>query len=167
MMIMLEVLPLVMLFLSQSAGFVPADFLVPAKWVRKDYQLVPLGPALARHDFDAYMSSIDHIKAHFGGGKWPYPGITMAEAVKDVEGEQQRFTARQSFTYAVLTPDGAKELGCVYIQPSREAGYDATVRMWVTKAAFDEGLQTKLESEVKTWLRKDWPFKNVLYRNKR
>jgi hypothetical protein len=113
------------------------------------------------------MSSIEHIRANFGSGKWPTAGITMAEAVKDVEGEQERFAARKSFTYAVLTPDGKQELGCVYIQPSRDASADAVVRMWTTKKAFDAGLQAKLETDVKAWLGKDWPFKNVAYRNKR
>jgi hypothetical protein len=159
---------LALVLLAQAAApFVPADFKVPAKLVRKEYQLVPLGPELAKHDFDAYMSSIEHIRANFGSGKWPTAGITMAEAVKDVEGEQERFAARKSFTYAVLTPDGKQELGCVYIQPSRDASADAVVRMWTTKKAFDAGLQAKLETDVKAWLGKDWPFKNVAYRNKR
>jgi hypothetical protein len=154
--------------LAQSATpFVPADFKVPALLKQKDYQLVPLGPALAKHDHEAYMSSIEHIKANFGSGKWPYPGITMAEALKDVEGEEERFKSRKSFTYAVLTLDGSKELGCVYIKPARNAPHDASVSMWVTKKAFDEGLQTKLEKDVPAWLAKAWPFKNVLYQNKR
>jgi hypothetical protein len=165
---MIDILPLALLFVAQSATpFVPADFKVPAKLTRKEYQLVPLGPALAKHDFDAYMSSIEHIKANFGSGKWPTPAITMAEAVKDVEGEEERFKARKSFTYAVLTPDGSKELGCVYISPTKESGYDATLRIWTIKTAFDAGLQAKLEADVQAWLKKDWPFKNVIYKNKR
>lgn len=164
---MVDMLPLVMLFLAQTAGFVPADFKVPARLVRKEYQLAPLGPKLARHDFDAYMSSIEHIRSSFGSGKWPSAGITMAEAVKDVEGEEQRFQARKSFTYAVLSPDGTRELGCVYIQPSREAAHDAVVAMWTTKAAFDAGLQKQLDADVRVWLAKEWPFQRVLYQNKR
>ena len=160
-------LPAVLLLLAQAGGLVPVDYSVPMRLVRKSYQLKPLGPALAQHDFDAYMSSIEHIRANFGSGKWPYPGITMAEAVKDVEGEQERFQARKSFTYAVLSPDGKQELGCVYIQPSREKEYDAVVAMWTTKKAFEGGLQTRLDADVRAWLKKDWPFQRVLYRNKR
>ena len=168
---MLEILPLALLFLAQTAGLVPAEFKVPTRLGRKDYQLVPLGPQLARHDFDAYMSSIKHIRSNFGSGTWPTAGITMADAVKDVEGEEERFKARKSFTYAVLSPDGARELGCVYIQPARaadrDAGHDAVVALWTTKKAFDAGLQAKLEKDVPAWLRQAWPFKNALYRNKR
>jgi hypothetical protein len=80
-----------------------------------------------------------------------------------VEGEEARFKARKSFTYAVLSLDGTKELGCVYISPSRKEGFDANVRMWVTKAEFDKGLQPVVLAEVKTWLAKSWPFKKVSF----
>lgn len=139
---------------------VPADFVVPASYKTGSYQLVPLGPALAKHDYAAYMSSIDHLRATFGSGKWPHAGITMEEAIKDVEGEQARFQARKSFTYAVLSLDGKQELGCVYLRPSRKPEFDAKVVMWVTKAEFDKGLQPKLLADMKAWLAKAWPFKN-------
>ncbi len=145
---------------APKAPFVPADFAVPTSYKTASYQLVPLGPALAKHDYDAYMSSIDHLRANFGSGKWPHAGITMAEAVKDVEGEEARFKARKAFTYAVLSLDGKQELGCVYLRPSRKPEHDAKVAMWVTKAEFDRGLQPKLAADVKAWLAAAWPFKN-------
>lgn len=145
---------------AQEAPLVPASFAVPAAYKTASYRFVPLGPALAKLDYDAYMSSIDHLKSTFGGGKWPHAGITMDEAVKDVEGEMARFQARKSFTYAVLSLDGKKELGCVYIRPSRKPEFDAKVVMWVTKAEFDKGLQPKLLADTKAWLAKAWPFKN-------
>ncbi len=146
------------------AQFVPADFQVPASHKAATFQLKPLGPALAKHDFDAYMASIEHLQKNFShSDRWPNDKITMADAVKDVEGEEARFKARKSFTYAVLSLDGTKELGCVYISPSRKEGFDANVRMWVTKAEFDKGLQPVVLAEVKTWLAKSWPFKKVSF----
>jgi len=144
---------------APKSPFVPADFAVPMAHKTAGYQLVPLGPALAKHDYDAYMSSIDHLRTTFGSGKWPHAGITMDEAIKDVEGEQARFQARKSFTYAVLSLDGKKELGCLYIRPSRKPEFDAKVVMWVTKAELDQGLQPKLLADTKAWLTKAWPFK--------
>jgi len=121
---------------------------------------------LAKHDYDAYMSSIEHLQKTFSHStRWPNEKVTMAGAIKDVEGEIARFNARKSFTYAVLSLDGTKELGCVYISPSRKEGNDAAVRLWVTKAEFDTGLQPVVLDEVKAWLAKSWPFKNVLYPN--
>jgi hypothetical protein len=151
---------------SLFGQFVAPDFQVPAKAKMSTYQLVPLGPDLAKHDYDAYMSSIDHLRATFSSGNWPNDKITMADAIKDVEGEQARFQARKSFTYAVLTLDGSKELGCVYISPSRQPGFDAQVRMWVTKAEFDKGFETKLRADIKNWVATAWPFKNVAWPEK-
>lgn len=158
-----------LLLLAASCAFgqfVPADFQVPESYQTAKFQLKPLGPDLAKHDFDAYMSSIEHLHKTFSpGGRWPNDKITMADAMKDVEGEIARFKARKSFTYAVLSLDGTKELGCVYISPSRKEGHDAQVRMWTTKAEYDKGLQPVVLAEVKAWLAKAWPFKNVLYPN--
>ena len=151
---------------SLFGQFVAPDFPVPASAKMAAYQLVPLGPDLAKHDYDAYMSSIDHLRATFSTGSWPNDKITMADAVKDVEGEIARFKARKSFTYAVLTLDGKRELGCVYISPSRQPGFDAQVRMWVTKAEFDKGFEAKLRADMKTWIGSAWPFKNVAWPEK-
>ncbi len=159
----LSPLALLVCLLSQTV-FVPADFAVPAGYQSKNFKLAPLGPDLAQHDFDAYMSSIEHLQKTFSySDRWPNSKITMADAVKDVEGEKQRFDARKSFTYAVLSPDGKKELGCVYVSPSRKEGYDAQVRVWVTKAKFDEGFEKELIPEVKSWLSAKWPFQKIAW----
>lgn len=143
----------------RTPAFVPAAFVVPRSYEGRDYVLSPLGPILVDHDHKAYMGSIEHIRKTFGGGKWPYPGITRAEALKDVEGEQARFDARESFTYAVLTKDGSKELGCVYISPARTSGFDARVRTWVIEERASN--EAQLRQDVKAWLAGAWPFKNV------
>lgn len=146
-----------------SASFVPPQFRVPTQHEFGEYKLVPLGPSLAQHDYDAYMSSIEHLQKTFSSGSWPNKNITMADALKDVEGEIARFQARKSFTYAVLTGDGKKELGCVYIRPSKKTGYDAQVSMWVTAEQFKKGFDAELFQHVKQWLASDWPFQHVAY----
>jgi hypothetical protein len=148
---------------AQRPTFVSRDFKVPMLHETAKFKFVPLGPALAQHDYDAYMSSIEHLQKTFSSGGWPHKNITMADALKDVEGEIARFHARESFTYAVLTPDGMKELGCVYIRPSRKAGYDAQVAMWVTAEQFHAGFESELAPEVKKWLAAKWPFEKVAF----
>jgi hypothetical protein len=160
-------LPLTAIVLpAADPAFIPDTFQPPAIYKTAKYQLVPLGPDLAKQDYDAYMSSIEHLRTTFGGGRWPNAGITMADARKDVEGEKARFVARRAFTYAVLTPDGSKELGCVYIRPSRKAGYDAQVSMWVTKAQYDKGFDAALFKDMKAWIVKEWPFARVAFPNR-
>ncbi|MDX2270104.1 MAG: hypothetical protein NW208_18525 [Bryobacter sp.] len=151
---------------GQTPSFVPANFFVPQNYVvpSGQYQLVPLGPAYAKHDFDAYMSSIEHLQKTFTfSTRWPHAGLTMEEAVKDVEGEIAGFNARRKFTYAVLNPAGTEEWGCVYISPSPKQGYDAQVRMWVTKKKFDAGFEDTLFADAKAWISSAWPFGKVAY----
>jgi len=146
---------------SLMAQFVAAGFVVPPAFKTKNYKLVPLGPEIVKQDYEAYMSSIEHLQKTFTDGTWPNKNVTMADAIKDLEGEAALIKARKAFNYAVMTPDGKRELGCVYIGPSKVAGEDAQVRMWVTKAEFDKGLETQLRAEMKAWLAKAWAFKNV------
>jgi hypothetical protein len=147
--------------LAQEA-FVPVDFRIPVHHQTNTFQLVPLGPDVVKLDYDAYMGSIEHLQKTLGG-KWPHAGLTMTDAMKDMENEEARFKARKSFAYAVLAPDKSKELGSVYVRPSRKPGYDAQVTMWVTKEQYDRGFEAELLAAVKAWIAKDWPFKNVDY----
>lgn len=146
------------------APLVPADFVVPTSAQGEGFRLVPLGPAVVDVDFDAYMSSIEHLQTTFSRSKsWPHAGISAADAMHDMESEQARFESRKSFAYAVLTPDGKRERGSVYISPSPVEGYDAMVRMWVTKADYDAGFDARLFDWVSQWVHSDWPFTRVAY----
>lgn len=149
---------------AKAASFVPADFAAPIAVEAPSFKLVPLGPALVDVDFAAYMSSIEHLQKTFTRGTdWPHKGISAADAMKDMQTEQARFDRRQSFAYAVLTPDGTRERGSVYVSPSPIAGYDAVVKLWVTKAEYDAGFDAELYAWVTTWVQKDWPFQKVAY----
>lgn len=165
--------PLAILFFVGSLAaqnpkepFVAVDFQVPEMYVSRQgtFKLKPLGPKYAIQDYAAYMGSIEHLQKTFTfSTSWPHAGLSMAEAVKDVEEEQAGFLARKKFTYTVLNPSESRELGCVYISPSNKEGYDATVRMWVTENQFVIGFEDRLYLEVKAWMQARWPFARVAY----
>lgn len=149
---------------STSEMWIPKNFKVPTLVETAGFKIVPLGPELAKLDFAAYMSSIKHLQETFSRStEWPHEGISDADAMRDMETEQARFQSRASFAYAVLTPDGTRERGCVYVYPSNVAGYDAVVRLWVTKAEYDAGFDAELYRWVTGWIKKDWPFAKVAY----
>ena len=76
------------------------------------------------------MSSVEHLQNTFTRSTaWPHAGISDAEAMKDMDGEQASFRLRKAFSYSVLTPDGKRERGCGYVSPSPVPGYDAQVRI--------------------------------------
>ena len=146
------------------AEFVPADFAVPERAEGDGFTLVPLGPDLVDVDYAAYMSSIPHLQRSFSRSTaWPTEGITAQDAMRDMENEQGRFRRRESFAYGVLTPDGSRERGSVYVSPSPVEGYDAVVRLWVTQAEHDAGFDARLYDWVRDWVAAEWPFAKVAY----
>ena len=147
-----------------GTSFIAEDFQVPTVVETPGFKIMPLGPILVKIDFDAYMSSIDHLQKTFTRSTtWPHKDISDADAMRDMETEHARFTKREAFAYAVLTPDGGRERGSVYVRPSTVRGYDAEVSMWVTKAEYDAGFDAELYAWVKRWMQTDWPFENVAY----
>ncbi|MBO6563180.1 MAG: hypothetical protein JJ956_00430 [Pseudomonadales bacterium] len=147
-----------------NTTLIPSGFHAPTLIETPEFKLVPLGPELVDIDYEAYMSSIEHLQETFTRStSWPHEGITDEDAMLDMETEQARFENRESFAYAVLTPDGSRERGCVYVLPSSVEGYDARVIMWVTKAEFDAGFNEELYEWTTSWIASDWPFEKVVY----
>lgn len=130
---------------EETHAFIPDEF-EPTVLVEVDgFILIPLGPALAEIDHAAYLSSIEHLQEPFTRSEsCPHADIDDEAALQDTINEEARFNARESFDYAVLTPDGERERGCVYVRPTLKPGFDAEVSPWVTKAEFDAGFDEKL-----------------------
>ena len=55
----------------------------------------------------------------------------------------------------MLDAESGEVIGCVYIYPSKRAGYDVDVRSWVRADRAD--LDGPVSSAVATWLSSDWP----------
>jgi hypothetical protein len=63
----------------------------------------------------------------------------------------------------VLTSDGRRERGSVYVSSSPAAGYDAVVRLWVTKAEYDAGFDVELYQWTAKWVKENWRFRKIAY----
>src|SRR4051794_10794373 len=107
---------------EQAKAFVPDAFDVPRELVTPQFRLEPLGPQHNADDYEAWTSSIDHIRATpgFPIGEWPVPGMTPEENLADLRRHAADFAHRSGFTYTVLEADSDRVIGCVYIYPSRE-----------------------------------------------
>lgn len=142
-----------------SEPFVPDDFDPPLSFQGPGFHLEPLGAVHSERDYEAWISSIEHIHATPGEwGTWPHP-MTLEENLADLEGHAGEFAAREAFAYSVL--DGKAVIGCLYINPDEEGGTDAHVRSWVTesRAAMDRVVW----STVNAWLKEQWPFRSFRY----
>jgi hypothetical protein len=149
---------------TMTNPFVPPGFIVPEVLEKDNFRLRMLKAADTEKDYDAVMTSIDHLQGVFGkNSTWPSKDLTLEQDRRDLEWHQNEFLNRLSFTYTVMDLDETICLGCVYIFPSRKRGFEADVTMWVRKSEFDKGFDPILYKTVKHWITDKWPFKRVRY----
>ena len=157
---------------DRSRAFVPDSFAVPRELVTEDFRLEPLGPQHNAGDYDAWTSSIEHIRATpgfrdisaeagFGGSTWPDPAMTMEENLTDLRRHAEDFAQRSGFTYTVVARGHDRIIGCVYIYPSQSADGAADVRSWVRADQAD--LDVAVYDAVSAWLNDAWPFTAISY----
>jgi RimJ/RimL family protein N-acetyltransferase len=143
-------------------AFVPDDFQPPRRLAADHFVLEPLGPEHNEDDYEAWSSSIEHIRATPGypDGRWPRP-MTLDENRADLERHARDFAARSGFTYTVLDPSDGSVIGCVYIYPDNKGESDAVVTSWVR--ATHAGSDAALRETVSRWLDEAWPFERISY----
>jgi hypothetical protein len=147
-----------------STSFVPENFQVPEKLETDTFRLRQLTVNDVVKDYDAVMTSIDHLQGVFGKrSTWPSKELTLEQDLIDLGWHQKEFQQRTSFAYTVMNLDESQCLGCVYLFPSQNEEVDAEIYLWVRQSEFDKGLDPILFETVRNWITKVWPFKNVLY----
>ena len=144
--------------------FVPREFKIPEVLETDKFRLRMLTVDDVIKDYDAVMTSIDHLQGIFGHrSKWPSPDLTFKQDLIDLGWHQKEFQTRSSFAYTVMNPEETQCLGCMYIFPSHKEGFDVEVYLWVRQSAYDEGLDPVLFETVEKWIAEKWPFKKVAY----
>jgi hypothetical protein len=144
-----------------AAPFVPEEFIVP-ELETKEFRLRTLTVNDVVKDYDAVMTSVDHLKTIWPDSTWP-EGLTFEQDLIDLGWHQKEFQMRKSFAYTVVNPSESLVLGCVYINPTRKRGHDAVVYLWARQSELAGGLETRLFGSVKEWIAKEWPFKKVAF----
>ena len=122
--------------------FVPADFNVPENLETPEFRIRTLTVNDVVKDYDAVMTSVEHLKTVWPGSKWP-EGLTFEQDLIDLGWHQKEFQIRRSFAYTVVTPSESQVIGCVYIEPTRRAGFDAEVFLWARQSELAGGLDAQ------------------------
>lgn len=144
--------------------FLPLDFKIPELLENEHFLIRMLTVNDVDKDYEAVMTSIDHLEGVFGtGSSWPSADLTFEQDLIDLGWHQKEFQRRSSFAYTVMAPDESQCLGCVYIYPSLRPEFEAEVYLWVRKSALEEGLDPILFNTIKGWLSSDWPFNVVAF----
>jgi hypothetical protein len=142
--------------------FVPTDFNVPEKLETPEFRIRTLTVNDVVKDYDAVMTSVEHLKTVWPGSKWP-EGLTFEQDLIDLGWHQKEFQTRRSFAYTVVTLSESQVIGCVYIHPTRRSGFDAEVFLWARQSEVAGGLEARLYRTVQEWLQADWPFTKVAF----
>ncbi|MGB5361335.1 MAG: GNAT family N-acetyltransferase [Eudoraea sp.] len=148
---------------SQNPLFVPVDFVVPDTLENEHLRIRMLTVNDVVKDYDAVMTSIDHLKEIYPTSSWPSKDLTFEQDLIDLGWHQKEFQMRSSFAYTVVSPDETEVIGCLYINPTTKGDYDASISMWIRTSMLDKGLDAILFNSVKDWIERDWPFKKVAY----
>jgi len=159
--IILTILPQVVC--TQNNHFVPDDFAAPDTLENEHFRIRMLTVNDVVKDYDAVMSSIDHLKKMYPSSNWPSKDLTREQDLIDLGWHQKEFQMRSSFTYTVVELDESKVIGCIYIFPTNKGDYNAEITMWVRSSVLKEGLDSILFNTVKHWIIKEWPFDKVAY----
>jgi hypothetical protein len=133
-------------------SLVSADFAVPVGFETECFVLRPLTIHDVVKDYDAMVSR---------GGE--HVNLTLEQNLIDLGWHQVEFQRRSSFTYTVMSTDGTRCLGCVYIYPSRTEAVDADIHLWVRGDEQDTGLDGYLYDSIRRWIDDTWCFNRVAY----
>lgn len=114
-------------------------------------------------DYDAIMTSVEHLQASFPLWGWPAADLSLEQDLIDLAWRQREAMLRSSFNYAVMSRDERRLLGCVYIDPPEKTGSDAEVSFWVRADELATGLEAELKTAVRRWVAERWPFTTVCY----
>lgn len=150
--------------LAQYEQLVPESFTVPTVFETRHFRIRTLTINDTVKDYDAVMSSVDHLRGVFGPySTWPSSDLTLEQDLIDLGWHQKEFQMRSSFAYTVVSLDETRVLGCLYINPTLREGFDASITMWVRADVVDDGYDAILFNTVKNWISSNWPFKNPGY----
>lgn len=143
-------------------GFLPEGFEVPEIVETARFRLRSITIHDAFKDYDAVMSSRQHLWDRFGEiWGWPPPDMTIEQNIIDLAWHQKEFQLRSSFDYAVMSLDEKRLLGCVYVDPPQVEGTEADVWFWARESERPFGLEAELETFLLGWLVERWPFAAV------
>ncbi len=151
-------------WLLAAEPFVPDDFVVPVQYETGSFRLRTLTVNDVVKDYDAVMSSLEHLQGMFlEPWGWPQDDLSLEQDLIDLGWHQKEFQRRSSFAYTVVTLDESRVIGCLYIFPFAKGAYDAEATMWVRSDMLASGADEELYATVRSWLADDWPFEGVAY----
>jgi hypothetical protein len=146
---------------------VPRDFPIPQMVEHKDFILVPLTWKRALLDFEAYMSSVEHLQSTFdqdgdelriNGERWPANSDMEFAFVDAAWCQFEHEHLRSSFTYTALDHAQQKQLAVGYIFRSKRTGFLIECQTWVRADMLPSGFDALFYKWFRNWVEREWPY---------
>jgi hypothetical protein len=141
-------------------------YLPPMAHRSKTFSFEPLSLRVRVIDNIAYMSSADHIHRSL---EWGFPGDGIENDPEftylDMWGEWVGLGRGDRFSFAGLTHERDRELGCAYLKLPVDGDdpYEASVQIWVIEEGLQQDLDLKILKEFLAWIEAEGDFNSVLY----
>ena len=136
-----------------------ARFTLPEPLSTASFVLEPLEEKHAELDFEALMSCRARLREELQWGDWPPDDFSLELNRTDLCGHHGEFLRHEAFAYTVISPDGARCLGCIYIERCAEID-GAQLAFWVIDDAIE--IETVLATDVLAWIHRDWSINRIL-----
>jgi hypothetical protein len=151
---------------------------VPAELRTKEFTLRPITADDADMDYAAVIETREYLRL-WQQSAWPEDDFTVEANRKDLIDLEQRHAEHRAFTYTVLSPDGARCLGCVYIFSTSAtflvkstvtpvgddqwADVDAVIFFWARLSQMETGLDERLLAALRAWFDEEWKLNRAVY----
>lgn len=142
-----------------------------------ELMIIPLTSQIFDLDLAAYRSSPKAISAH-SAGRWPGEDLSHDEARRLMAIHDKEHAAAEAYAYAILDPDGTRELGCVYLRrlsafldrtgtsfdtAAIEPNRTAIVTFWLIDDQKARPSTSLVLSTLRRWLQR-WRAADLVYR---
>ena len=151
---------------------------VPAELRTEEFALRPIVADDAAMDYAAVIETREYLRL-WQQSAWPEDDFTVEANRKDLVDLERRHGEHRAFTYTVLSPDGARCLGCVYVFPTSAtflvkstviqvgddqwADVDAVIFFWARLSQMETGLDERLLAALRAWFNEEWKLKRAVY----
>ena len=146
-------------------SWLPDDFEHPERVdLPTGHHLRPIRADDTDIDYPAVMGSRERLWARYGEmWGWPPETMTVEQDREDLAHHEREIEAHESFNYAILDEAESELLGCIYVDPPDQPGFDALSSWWVVDSHVGSDLERELDAFVPRWLTETWPFRAVRY----
>jgi hypothetical protein len=144
---------------------VPNSFTVPTFVQSERFIVVPLNLTMEAitmdHKFCASMKANDLNPSVLNSKNSEVK--TLLDTIIEISAIEMDWYVHSEFVYSIRTIDEHKQVGRIFVQPSRKKTYDAEIHIWVESGEKERELVDELNKFTHQWIYEGWPFQKAAW----